>query len=166
MDDFFVGEFIGQGRQLVYCGLTFTTINTVQKLKKPLGNDPEQYKILADRLVVSLGPRGRRPGSWYATAIVSLLLVWTSVMTSFLIAFVTPTYGFGCWSACILVYGILSSFTWVYHFFKKDPGTVGRYICHAFNTAALVWIIFTTALIVCVSLRPVSRRDFGLTTCS
>jgi hypothetical protein len=156
MDDFLIGEFIGQGRQLVYCGLTFTTINAAQKLKTPLGNDLEHYKILADRVMVALGPRGRRPSSWFAAAIVTLLLVWTSVLTSFLVAFVTPTYGFGCWSACIPVYGILSSFTWVYHFFKKDPGPVTSYICHAFNTTALIWIIFTTALIVCISLHPVS----------
>jgi hypothetical protein len=65
---------------------------------------------------------GRRPACWYATALVSLMLVWTSVIVSFLVAFVTPTYGLSCWSGRTLLYGILSSFTWIYHFLQGSPG--------------------------------------------
>jgi hypothetical protein len=146
IQNFRVGEFIGQGRRVQYCGLTFATIRAARKRETPLADKLAEYEDCAAEVMDILSER--RPASWYATALLSLVLVWTSIIVSFLVAFVTPTYGLGCWGGITLLYGILSTFTRIYHFLQASPGPTGRALCHIFNTSALLCIIFTTTLVV------------------
>lgn len=144
MAAFRVGEFIGQGRtaQCSYlCDATIRGHNTCD-----LGGELAEYEACASMVVDHLN--GRRPRSWFITAIVSLAIVWVEVMMAFLIAFFTPTFGLGCWSGCCLLYGVLSSLTWWYQLVCKAPGQKGRMVCNMFNFVAFIWLIFLTTLVV------------------
>ncbi|RSL71565.1 hypothetical protein CEP54_001349 [Fusarium duplospermum] len=151
---FEVQEFIGQGRKIKYCGLAdamIRTIRALQQQKRPLGNNLDQYRLCAQTVLGHLN--GTRPTQWWVTAVVSLFLVVFEVMMAFLVAFCTPTFGLGCWSGGLLLYGVLSSVTWVIHFCVKAPGKWGQIICSCFNFLALGWIITLTGFVLAGGFR-------------
>ncbi|KAM0435839.1 hypothetical protein ACHAPT_002730 [Fusarium lateritium] len=149
LEVFKIKEFIGQGRKIKYCGLADATIRA-QKAHS-LGSNLGEYALCADTLMNDLN--GARPTQWYITAFTSLFLVVFEVMMAFLIAFCTPTFGLGCWSGSLLLYGLLSTVTWVYHLFVKTPGKWGQMFCNFFNFLSLGWIITLTGLVLAGGFR-------------
>lgn len=146
MKPYYVGEFIGQGRRIKYFGLVEAVIRT--EAYGQLGSSIEEYETCAQDIKRILNKR--RPTSWFVTAIVSLLLVWTEILMAFMVAFFTPTFGLGCWTGSLIFWGFLSSLPWIYHVFVKSPGPNGRMVCHAFNLASVLWIIILTGFVVCI----------------
>ncbi|KAK3323067.1 hypothetical protein B0H66DRAFT_621255 [Apodospora peruviana] len=142
-----VGEFIGQGRGLQYCGLTSATLKCTEargSFKNWSRDTPTQY---ADEIISRLK---RRPLSWYMTAIVCLMIIWTEIMLAFTADFITPTVGLGCWSMIFLLYGCFSTITWFLQFWVR-PGkttrTVLTVISHSFNGLSVIWIILIVILL-------------------
>ncbi|KAJ3461422.1 hypothetical protein MRS44_009975 [Fusarium solani] len=151
---FEIQEFIGQGRKIKYCGLADAMIRTVRALqerKRPLGNNLDEYRRCAQTVLSHLN--GTRPAQWWITAAVSLFLVAFEVTMAFVIAFHTPTFGLGCWSGGLILYGLLSTLTWVYHLVFKNPGKWGQIICSTFNFFALGWIITLTGFVLAGGFR-------------
>lgn len=144
---FQIGEFIGQGRKVKYCGLADAVIRVHNG--RDLGRDLKEYAALAKDLKDDLN--GTRPAQWWVTALVSLLLVVVEVMMAFLIAFFTPTFGLGCWSGGLALYGVLSTATWGIHFLFGAPGKGWRFVCSCCNFLALGWLITLTGFVVSIS---------------
>jgi len=105
---------------------------------------------------------GRPPWPWYWIAGASVAIVWAETMLSFTIEFLTPTVGLGCWSGCILLYGILIGITaWVnwslQFFFRKDlvrgwRARAMESVAHCLNYLALGWLVVVTGIIVSLVL--------------
>ncbi|KAJ4314006.1 hypothetical protein N0V84_009113 [Fusarium piperis] len=148
LEVFQIQEFIGQGRKIKYCGLADAVI---RERKFPLGDDLDQYELCAQAVMRHLD--GIRPTQWWVTAVASLFLVVFEVMMAFLIAFCTPTFGLGCWSGGLLLYGVLSTVTWVIHLFFKAPGKLVQFICSCFNLISLGWIITLTGFVLAGGFR-------------
>ncbi|KAM6519279.1 hypothetical protein FALCPG4_012924 [Fusarium falciforme] len=146
---FEVQEFIGQGRKIKYCGLADAVIRAqkAHTLRKHL----DQYRHCAQTVLTHLN--GRRPTQWWFTAFASLFLVVFEVMMAFLIAFCTPTFGLGCWSGGLLLYGILSTVTWGIHLIFKAPGKWVQFVCSCFNFLSLGWIITLTGFVLAGGFR-------------
>lgn len=152
-DPFEIGEFIGQGRKLEFCGLSWAVMeeSTRPKFNKSATLYEECTRGITNRL------NGRRPRSWFVIAFISQGLVWTCLGMAFLFAFMTPTVGFGCWSGGVTLYGILSSITWIVHLVKKTPGKRTRNFCNFCNFLALGWLVAFTVMIV--SILPHAKCD-------
>ncbi|KAK3332753.1 hypothetical protein B0T19DRAFT_353144 [Cercophora scortea] len=159
-DTFPVGDFIGQGRRIQYCGLAHAVLectsptNNSQDNSMNAGqrrfqfeNNIAAYDDCGNRVATSL--RGPKPASWYMTALSSSTLVWTEIMMAFMFAFNTPTVGPGCWSGSCFVYGVLSSVAWFVQLCRKQPGPWARGVAFAFNALALGWLLATIVLQVC-----------------
>lgn len=67
---------------------------------------------------------------------------------AFMVAYNTPTVGLGCWSGGYLLYGMLSSISWVIQLFSKRLGRWVRLFCHLANAVALCWLIGFMILVV------------------
>jgi hypothetical protein len=139
-----VGDFIGQGRRMAYCGLLSEALTKANG--RVFENGPERFASCADSIVRHL--HSSRPLSWYYTAAVSLLLVWSQILMAVLVAHTTPTVGLGCWSGSFLVYGALSSVTWVVQF-QKHPARLVQLLCYGVNLIAVSWLVTITVLVVC-----------------
>lgn len=124
-----------------YCGLVSTFVETTER--KGWIKDPDFIRNVPEVLLLE----ETRPRSWYITASVSLLLIWTEIFLAVVVDFYTPTIGFGCWSGSIALYAILSMASWLVQF-KKRPGRVSKAIAHVFNTLAIVWILAATMMVV------------------
>ncbi|KAK5655567.1 hypothetical protein OQA88_5498 [Cercophora sp. LCS_1] len=149
-DHFKIGEFVGQGRQSHYCGLTLATISCVEDPSRirdgsrgtPLAKDDE----LAQNAILKL--QSRRPRQWLYSAVLAYLLVMIPLFMAFIAAFVSPTAGIGCWSGSILLFATLSSFSWVVSLFIKSCGSKMRIVCHVVNACALLFLVFFTAVVL------------------
>jgi hypothetical protein len=142
---FAIGNFVGQGRDIRFCGLSWAVIEESNTNRDDFRNSVESYDECADRIMKRL--QGRRPTEWYTIAVVSLFLVWIEILMAFMLAFYTPTIGLGCWSASFALYGILSTLSWIVQF-CKIPSDRTRAVCHFFNFLACGWLIVTTFFIV------------------
>jgi len=142
-----VGNFNGQGRQMAYCGLAYPTIKCVRGVSGyPDSNDLAKFTDLA-RDVAALH-KGRRPGLWFWCAIRALFLVWIPILMAFIVSFTSPTVGIGCWSGSLLVFGGLTSFSWVVMMFNRSFGRWLKVVCHVVNLVAMVFLVFITGLVV------------------
>jgi hypothetical protein len=141
---FRVGEFVGQGRRIQYCGSVSAILEKAGQHN--FGHDMNFYNSCATNVIERL--RGPRPFHWYTTSAVAFFLVWSQVLMAFMIAYNTPTVGLGCWSGGYLLYGILSSVSWVLHLFSKSPGHWIQSGCQLANAIALCWLITFTILVV------------------
>jgi hypothetical protein len=90
---------------------------------------------------------GLPPASWYITAFVALLIVWAEVGMAILLAFFTPTIGLGCWSGSFVIYGILSTLSWLFQLINTKNKVV-RWICHVTNVLSFGWLVVVTFLMV------------------
>jgi hypothetical protein len=89
------------------------------------------------------------PISWYWIAMIGLLVVWTSITMALLLAYNTPTIGLGCWSGSFLLFGALSSVTWMLQFIRPQrPPEMVRKICTFINLISLGWLITVVFLMV------------------
>ncbi|RKK77499.1 hypothetical protein BFJ71_g16732 [Fusarium oxysporum] len=135
---FLVGDFVGQGRRLRYCGLTSAVLEVS---KEHMGR--------FDTTIASFDDCGRdvcgkledgKPASWYVISFSSLLLVWTEVMMAFMVSFNTPTVGLGCRSLSYLLVAIFSSVSWFINFWKRPP-TPACVISHIANAIVIVLLV-------------------------
>lgn len=89
------------------------------------------------------------PISLYWIAMIGLLVVWTSITMALLLAYNTPTIGLGCWSGSFLLFGALSSVTWMLQFIRPQrPPEMVRKICSFINLISLGWLITVVFLMV------------------
>jgi hypothetical protein len=141
---FQIGDFVGHGRTMHYCGLVFAFMAFIETPER-IGwiRDPGFIRIIPEFLSLTR----KRPRAWYLMASVSLLLIWTELLLAVVVDFYTPTIGFGCWSGSIVLYAILSTVSWLIQF-KKRPGEVLKAAAHFFNALAIVWILAATMMVV------------------
>lgn len=144
--DFRIGRFIGQGRATQYAGVSYAVMVEITPRSRPLRAFPGDYRAFADRVHKRL--KGRRPVSWFVTALLSEILVMAEVMLAFMLAFNTPTVGLGCWSGSFAIYAVLSSMCWIFAVCFPKPGRVVTCLCYAFNFLAFTWLIIVTLLVV------------------
>jgi len=149
--DIEIGEFVGQGRRLGYNGFAYAVLGSVyvrsgnQRRMRPLGrvkNGRTQNMAMyaKDRLTT-----GRlRPGSWWLLAFTSLALVWLEIGMAVMMSYNTPTVGLACRSGVYLLYGLLSTFTWVVRLFPASnyPGDRLKILCHCVNVFATLVLFF------------------------
>ena len=94
-----------------------------------------------------------KPMPWYVVAIESLLLVWTAIMSAFVIMCQSPTIGLGCRTFVYLAFGSFSSVPWFIQFSKK-PGRFLRLTSLATSASAVTALV--TAILFQVSCAPQS----------
>ncbi|KAI8715224.1 hypothetical protein NCS52_01029700 [Fusarium sp. LHS14.1] len=148
LGEFRIQEFIGQGRKIKYCGLADAVIRAQNA--HTLRRDLDQYRLCAQTVLTHLDSR---PIQWWLTALASLFLVVFEIMMAFLIAYCTPTFGLGCWSGGLLLYGALSTVTWGIHLIFKAPGKWVQIVCNCFNFLALGWIVTLTGFVLAGGFR-------------
>jgi hypothetical protein len=147
--DFLVGDFVGQGRTMDYCGLAYAVLDAVGDRPQDIANDSDlaEYNRRAADAIQSL--QGDRPWQWFLLAILAFSLVWIQILMAFVVAFTSPTVGVGCWSGSFLIFGALSSFTWFVAFVRKSSGIKAKWLCNILNCVSLAWICFVVVLVVC-----------------
>ncbi|KAK3326807.1 hypothetical protein B0H66DRAFT_581114 [Apodospora peruviana] len=150
-----IGEFIGQGRRLGYNGFAYAVLGSVyagsgdQRRMRPLGSVTEA-KAPKDMAVCAkdwlrTGRKRLRPGSWWLLAFTSLALVWLFVGMAIMMSYNTPTVGLACRSGVYLLYGLLSTFTWVVRLFPASnyPRFWLKVVCHCVNVLTTLVLFFT-----------------------
>ena len=150
LNHFRIGRFIGQGRQMQYCGLSRALIEetTPDKLVNSTDDKHEQsYNACAARVMNRLDRNP--PGGWYFTAFVALFLVWIEIGMAIMLAYNTPTIGLGCWSGSFLLYGFLSTASWFLQLFNSRCSLVRR-VSIAVNLLAFCWLVIVTFFIVSI----------------
>lgn len=156
--------FVGQGREIDYCGLAHAVVNSVYDSHA----DTRQIRPIASIVKeVRLELSGHRAKSWRVMSVVSMALVWLEIFMAFIISYNTPTVGLGCRSGSYLVYGGLSSIPWVLHSLPgfKHPTFRQRVVIHFFSTLALLsllFIIFAQVRYLPPSLIPHSRLNVDI----
>jgi hypothetical protein len=97
-------------------------------------------------LALEAGTRlqGRPPGSWYTVAFLAFLLVWYEILMAFMVSIVMPTVGLGCRSFSYLLFGILSSVSWVIQLWKRQSAW-SRVLSHGFNSFAILILLVIIA---------------------
>jgi hypothetical protein len=148
MGCFRVGDFIGQGRRMEYCGLTEAVLNCTNnsEIVRPFGDwTPEKPKDIAARISAKLNTR--RPVAWFVTAALCLMIVLADTMMAFMADFITPPVGLGCWSLSVLMYAGMSTVSWGLQFWIHPPAWV-RAVSHFFNAVAIVCLVSITGTIV------------------
>ncbi|KAK4208580.1 hypothetical protein QBC37DRAFT_475951 [Rhypophila decipiens] len=133
--------FVGQGREITYCGLAHAVVNSVYDSH----SDTRQIRPIASIVQeVRLELSGHRAKSWRVMSLVSMALVWLEIGMAYMISYNTPTVGFGCRSGSYIVYGVLSSIPWVLHSLPgfKHPSFRQRVWIHFFNGLGLLSLFF------------------------
>ncbi|KAM7205165.1 hypothetical protein V8F20_003302 [Naviculisporaceae sp. PSN 640] len=133
--------FVGQGREIDYCGLAHAVANSVYDSHE----DTRQIRPIAAIVQeVRLELSGHRAKSWRVMSIVAMALVWLEIFMAFIISYNTPTVGLGCRSGSYVIYGGLSSIPWVLHSLPgfKHPSFRQRVLIHCFNALALLSLLF------------------------
>ncbi|KAH6869418.1 hypothetical protein B0T10DRAFT_533871 [Thelonectria olida] len=142
--DRYISDFVGQGRQIGYDGLPYAVLISVYD-NPGVNRRMRPLRTIIDQSIRRLN--GHRPGSWWVLSVISLALVWLEIGMAFMISYNIPTVGIGCRSASYLVYGCLSSLSWLIHLLPwfGSPGTKRKAVCHflcLLSTLTLFFIIF------------------------
>ncbi|KAK7957748.1 hypothetical protein PG988_012596 [Apiospora saccharicola] len=127
---FSIGDFLGQGRRLRYCGVTDTVLGyitnpeTADKYLDNLLDDPPQQNV--GNKSISVHKRFQqdliaRPWRWYATWLVAQAIVSTGSSMGFMVSFNTPTVGLGCRSLSYLVWWCCTIPSWVLLGLQQEP---------------------------------------------
>jgi hypothetical protein len=114
---FIIGDFIGQGRRMQYCGLVAAVLESMDSFKIK-DRDITSYSKLANNVVGRL--EETRPTQWYVTSALSFFMVWSQILMASMISYNTPSVGLGCWTGGHLVYGALSSVSWVVQIARRS----------------------------------------------
>ncbi|KAK4227131.1 hypothetical protein QBC38DRAFT_499666 [Podospora fimiseda] len=144
-----VGEFIGQGRVLSYCGLTDAVIEATRRENVLESWQPEMTNTIPNDIIERLSSPRKRPWAWHIITLLCLTLVWIDVVWAAWADFITPTFGPGCWSLAFIFYGFFSSITWVTQYRPLNPRTrtsrafrwITTRISYFFNTLAVLYMI-------------------------
>lgn len=118
VDGFSIGEFLGQGRRLRYCGITDTVLERITNPKRAdlslPALDDKEYEIFRRDLV-------SRPVSWYITWLLGQVIVSISFIMAFLVSFNTPTVGLGCRSLSYVVWWLFTLPSWMLLGWQQEP---------------------------------------------
>jgi hypothetical protein len=164
--------FIGQGRQLGYCGRAEAVASQwLAELGTARDSNGgvvarEQEKNVARLTSGSLTAIGeaaaaavtdcsaRRPLAWWFIWLFSWLLVGWQVWFAYMISHNTPSIGFGCRSGSYVVYFGLSSLTRLLQPLPayRNPSDRARRVCHVLNTVSLLCLVFIVFVQVCPQL--------------
>jgi hypothetical protein len=142
--DNYISDFVGQGRQMGYNGLTYAVLVSVYDTPND-NRRIEQLDVIVDRASKRL--KGRRPGSWWVLSLISLALVWLEIGMALMTSYNIPTVGVGCRSMSYIIYGSLSTLPWIIHLLPwfKHPGRKRKAACYficLLSTLCLILIIF------------------------
>lgn len=79
-----IEKFIGQGREIQYCGISHAFLKITEKADFSTATLDElgEYATAVARKL-----QGGQPWAWYVVAVLSLLLVWTAIMSAFVVSF-------------------------------------------------------------------------------
>lgn len=127
-----VGDYVGQGRFLGYCGMGHYLLRYFEKIH--LGNAEIAPTNLREQIT-------RRPQSWWLAWIASQLIMSIAIFTAFLIAFNTPTIGLGCRSFFYVIQWTLMSVTWVIQGIWHYPPEWVRCISLIVNTLSAILLM-------------------------
>jgi hypothetical protein len=142
-----IGEFMGQGREIGYSGLTQAFLDAL-RTRLRAGDGPPTIGALMTEELNTLAEDARRnakkrPWGWWVVWAVAFLIVFWHIGWAYTISHLTPTIGIGCRSGSYLVYGVLSSVTWLFQAFDPFPKKVVIYhVFNCFATVCLVFIVF------------------------
>ncbi|KAM7188161.1 hypothetical protein V8F20_010657 [Naviculisporaceae sp. PSN 640] len=139
--DLEVGNFIGQGRKIQYCGIPHAFLEATKGVKFSKVNPTE---LAGHATAIAQELQGDKPWAWYVVAIVSLFLVWTAIMSAFVVSFMSPVVGLGCRTLTYLIFGACSSVPWLIQF-RKRPGKFLTIVSHVFNTLAILALLTVVA---------------------
>jgi len=134
---FHVGEFIGQGRKIECCGLPHAVLSATETMRFP-DEIEGGLQGCVERVASKL--KGGKPAAWYVASGLSFLLVWCAIMTAFAVSFNPPTVVLGCRSLTYLLFGGLSSVTWVIQLSKR-PRRWLLWVSGTFNTLAILALL-------------------------
>ncbi len=141
-----VGEFIGQGRSLQYCGLVHTTMGE-------FGSRTTTKEALEQctRKVATDLHRQKRPGAWYLAAITASTIVWAAVISAFAVDVTMSPCGlvgsYGLLGGQVyLLYGGLSSVSWAIQFYWEPRSRLARRVCHLPNALAVLTLLMAVTL--------------------
>ncbi|KAK3360564.1 hypothetical protein B0T25DRAFT_496507 [Lasiosphaeria hispida] len=137
-DCFRAYNFIGQGRELGYRGLLHATLKISETADLCAKSGKGQIKCTEEISIrVAEKLSGRKPWAWYVTALTALLLVWTAVLSAFVVSFYAPTVGLHCRPLTYLLFGVFSSVPWIVQFSKRSqPWAI--WVSHVFNSLAIL----------------------------
>jgi hypothetical protein len=128
---FSIGQFVGQGRRLRYCGVANAVLSKIANFEEPdhlllkLNSDHD----FEDKLTT-------RPWSWWFIWILSQILVTIAFATAFVVSFNTPTIGLGCRSLLYLIWFLVSSVAWAILGCRQEPNQLLRAISWTMNAFA------------------------------
>jgi hypothetical protein len=133
--------FVGQGREIGYCGLAHAVLRSVYD---GIGSDRRIRRVeaIVQETITRLAVRRAR--SWGWISIVSLALVWLEIGMAFMISYNTATVGLACRSGSYIVYGCFSTIPWLLHALPafKYPNRLQRTLIHFFNLIATLTLFF------------------------
>lgn len=121
VEDFHIGEFLGQGRRLRYCGVADTVLSRISNPKRAvldlpdLQSDPAEHDTFRRNLVT-------RPWGWVGTWLAAQAIVSIGFTMAFMVSFNTPTVGLGCRSLAYLVWWVCTPPSWVVLGIWQEPG--------------------------------------------
>ncbi len=127
---FSIGDFVGQGRRIHYCGVTNAVLLRAQvRTSHPqhLAGEPFRKALI------------NRPLSWYIVWMFGGLAICVSFGTAFVVSFNTPTIGLGCRTLLYMVYFLLGLVSWIVQvctFNRQDPPLPVRGIVFTSNALA------------------------------
>lgn len=136
--DFEIGDFMGQGRTLRYCGVTDTVLDKIANR----GRAPINLLAFVDkqdflRFQKSLTTR---PTGWYVVWIISQFVVSTSFGMAFMVSFNTPTVGLGCRSLMYVIWYALTLPSWILLGIQQEPWVNIRKAMMVPNALAVIMI--------------------------
>lgn len=134
-----VREFIGQGRKIQFCGLPDAVLRATADVD--FGAEDTDLGLVAQRVATKLN--GRKPLAWFTVTGISIVLVWSAIMSAFVVSFKSPTVGLGCRTTAYLVFGGSSTIPWFIQFCKRPPcwAIWISYFCNALAILALLAVI-------------------------
>jgi len=151
-----IGDFVGQGRILSYCGLSHAVMEATRRggvlnWGPDMGNN-----TIPNDVINKLSSLRQRPWMWHIIGVLCLALVWIDVVWAAWADFITPTFGPGCWSLAFIFYGFFSAVTWVMQYRPLNPEQrisrvfrrISIWVSHFFNTLAVLYMMLMLLVFV------------------
>lgn len=144
--DFSIGEFLGQGRRLRYCGVTDTVL---ARIANPEEQDLDLPDLLGDAQAHARFQRDlvARPLVWYMTWLTTQFIVSTGFTMAAMVSFNTPTVGLGCRSVSYLAWWCCTRPSWVLLGLQQEPRPWARRVMVVAPNALAVAGLFAVMLV-------------------